>query len=188
MEEDGLQQQISSLVKRVIQEQLLMTRPSLAYDGTPKPVNKNFPSPEPSPWVNTGSLVNQVDVYFESDLEDGEANLVVDFGSANYWEFVFFGRRPSVKFPNLAAITSWVASKPALNVPNLSLEQRAFLVGRSIQRYGYKGILPNGDFNYIFELVEPRIAPLLGQLGVDYVLNLLEKERIIFRTDTNRPV
>ena len=169
---------VSELIKGSIQKQLLINRPSLTYAGTPKPVNTNYPAPLPSARINTSTLYNSVEVYYESDLDDGELRLVVDFGSANYWYWVNYGRKPSVRYPNIKDIRDWVESKPALQVPTLTTDQRTFLVARSIKEYGYYGI------NFIENAVretEKDVFDLFGEYSANWFRELItRKVRAIF--------
>jgi hypothetical protein len=174
--EDEIRRTISELLKGSIQKQLLIPRPSLSYDGTPKPVNQNYSSPFPSPKVVTSQLYNSVDVYFNTGFEEGEPELVVDFQDANYWYNVNYGRKPSLRYPNIKDIRDWVESKPALNYPELSIDQRTFLVARSIKEYGIYGI------NFIesaYEEVKTDLFDLFGQYGQEYLNNLIRKEILV---------
>jgi len=187
--EEQLQQQISRLLKQAIQEEILLPRPSLTYNGQEKPVNPRYQRPLPTGRVNTGNLVNSVDVYFESDLEDGEANIVVDFGSADYWEFINYGRRPSIKYPPLQIIEAWANTKPLPRFRNdlgqfVSNKTRAFLVARSIKEYGYYGI---NFLDKAYNKVKNELLENASQLALEFLIRKLKEERIILRTDSNRP-
>jgi hypothetical protein len=184
MSEQEIKSLMTELLEGTIKKQILLPRPSLTYNGQPKPVDTRYQRPLPSPRSATGQLANSVNVYFESDLEDGELNLVVDFGLADYWEWVNYGRRPSTKYPPLSIIQAWVQQKPALQYPGLSINSRAFLAARSIKEYGYYGI------NFIeasYKELENDLIDLLGQYGAEYFTKVLEDERIIIRSETNRP-
>lgn len=188
--EEEIQRQISQLLKKAIQEEILLPRPSLTYNGQEKPVNPRYQRPLPSPRVNTGELVNSVDVYFESDLEDGEANIVVDFGAADYWEFINYGRRPSIKYPPLSIIETWAASKPLPRFRNdlgqfITNKLRAFLVARSIKEYGYYGI---NFLDKAYQKVENKLVEDASELVLEYLLRKIQNSRIVLRTDSNRPV
>lgn len=174
--EDELKATIQELLKDAIQNELVIPRMSRAFDGTPKPVSRTFSSPLPAPRFSTGTLYNSTEVYFESDFEDGELNLVVDFGSADYWYWVDQGRQPSERYPNIQDIRNWVEQKPALNYPDLSIDQRTFLVARSIKEYGYYGI------NFIekaYDKVNLQIEERLGELSQVYLQNLIERGIIV---------
>lgn len=174
--EDEIRRTISELLKGSIQKQLLIPRPSLSYDGTPKPVNQNYSSPFPSPKVVTGQLYNSVDVYFNTGFEEGEPELVVDFQDANYWSNVNYGRRPSLRYPNIKDIRDWVESKPALNYPELSIDQRTFLVARSIKEYGIYGI---HFIESAYEEVKTDLFDLFGQYGQEYLNNIIRNEILV---------
>jgi hypothetical protein len=187
--EEQIKQEISRLLKQAIQEEILLPRPSLTYFGQEKPVNTRYQRPLPSARSNTGELVNSVDVYFETDLEDGEANIVVDFGAADYWEFVNYGRRPSTKYPPLAIIETWANSKPLPRFRNdlgqfISNKTRAFLVARSIKEYGYYGI---NFLDKAYNKVKNELLDNASQLALEFLIRKLKEERIILRTDSNRP-
>jgi hypothetical protein len=169
---EGVKDIVSELIKGSIQKQLLIARPSLTYNGQPKPVNSKYQAPLPSPRLNTSVLYNSVEVYYETDLDDGELRLVVDFGTANYWYWVNFGRKPSVRYPNIKDIQDWVESKPALNYPELTVEQRTFLVARSIKEYGFAGI--NFIENAAKETAKD-VEDLFGVYTADWFRNLLGK-------------
>jgi hypothetical protein len=73
---------------------------------------------------------------------------------------------------------SWVQSKPALTSPQLSLEQRAFLAGRSISKYG---IYPTPFIKKGFEEAETKIKDYLGQWAVEYFTTFLQNNKIIIK-------
>jgi len=171
-----LKSEIEKLLKQSIQKQLLIPRLSLSYDGTPKPVSKDYPAPLPSPRIASSTLFNSVDVFFQTDLSDGEAQVVVDFGSADWWYFVDQGRKPSFRFPNIQDIRGWVSQKGALNYPDLSLDQRTFLVARSIKQYGFKGI---NFLDSAFKDVERQLTEQFGNYASEYLKTIIQKEVIV---------
>lgn len=188
--EEEIQQQISQLLKKAIQTEILLPRQSLTYNGQEKPVNPRYQRPLPSPRSNTGELVNSVDVYFESDLEDGEANIVVDFGAADYWEFVNYGRRPSLKYPPLSIIETWAATKPVQRYTDnlgrfISDKSRAFLIARSIKEYGFYGI---NFLDTSYQKVERELLENASKLVLEYFTKKIRNSRIVLRTDSNRPL
>lgn len=176
MDQEVIKNEIEKLLKQSIQKQLLVPRPSLSYDGTPKPVNKRYPAPLPSPKIASSTLFNSVDVFFETDLKDGQAQVVVDFGSADWWYFVDQGRRPSFRFPNISDIRGWVSQKGALNYPDLSIDQRTFLVARSIKEYGFKGI---NFLQTAFKDVENQLTDKFGDYAGEYLRTILQKDVIV---------
>jgi hypothetical protein len=174
--EEEIRNTITELLKGSIQKQLLIPRPSLSYDGTPKPVNQNYSSPTPSPKVVTSQLYNSVDVYFNSGFEQGEPELVVDFQGANYWSVVNYGRKPSLRYPNIKDIRDWVESKPALNYPGLSIDQRTFLVARSIKEHGIYGI---GFIQSAYQEIQTDLLDLFGQYGQEYLNNIIKNQILV---------
>jgi hypothetical protein len=71
-----------------------------------------------------------------------------------------------------------VESKPALNYPELTVEQRTFLVARSIKEYGYAGI------NFIEAAAKETakdVEDLFGVYTADWYRNLIGKKiRAVF--------
>jgi len=173
MDETQLQDLISTLLKNEIQNQLKLVGPARGFNGQKKPVSNKFPTPI-SNKLDTGTLYNSIDVYFEPSQE-GSFRIVVE--AAPYWRYVEFGRKPG-KYPPLSAMLSWVQSKPALNSPELSLKQRAFLAGRSIAEYG---IYPTPFIKKGFEEAQDKIKDYLGQWAVEYFTNYLEEKKIIIK-------
>ena len=173
MDETQLQDLISLLLKNEIQNQLKLVGPAKGYYGERKPVSKKYPTPI-SNKLDTGRLYNSIDVYFQPSKE-GELRLVVE--AAPYWNYVEFGRKPG-KYPPLSAMLSWVQSKPALSSPELSLEQRAFLAGRSIAKYG---IYPTPFIKKGFEEAETKIKDYLGQWAVEYFTTFLQNNKLIIK-------
>lgn len=174
--EDEIKRTIQELLKGSIQKQLLIPRPSLSYDLTPKPVNQNYSSPPDSPKLVTSQLYNSVNVYFNTGFEEGEPELVVDFEGANYWYNVNYGRKPSLRYPNIQDIRDWVESKPALNYPGLSVDQRTFLVARSIKEYG---IAPTYFLQNAYKEIQTDLFDLFGQYGQEYLNNIIRNEILV---------
>jgi len=180
--EEELKSTIQELLKESIQRQLTIPRLSLAFDGSPKPVSQKYSAPLASPRFTSGNLYSSTEVYFESDLDDGEVSLVVDFGDADYWYWVDQGRRPSTQYPNITAIRNWVETKPALNYIGLSVDQRTFLAARSIKEYGYYGI------NFIDSAVrevQGQLEDRFGEYAREFLDRLIRKDII---TKWNQPV
>jgi hypothetical protein len=171
-DQQQLKDAIEQLLKGSVQKQLLQNYPSRSFDGTPKPINKSYPTPFGNK-IASSQLYNSVDVFFDTDLEDGQAQLILDFGSADYWYWVNYGRRPSVRMPNISDIREWISQKGALDTGgNLSIEQRTFLVARSIQQYGtYKTDFINKAFNE----VQRDLNDLFGQYAVEYFREVVRK-------------
>jgi len=110
--EEKILQEIAQLLQNNIQGQLKKPYPAKTFSGQNKPVSGIGRTPV-SPRYASGNLYKQTRVYWETDFEDGQPNLVVDFGDADYWEFVNYGRRPG-RYPPLLAIDKWVRQKPGI--------------------------------------------------------------------------
>lgn len=170
-----LRDSITELLQGAVKKQLLIPYPARTFDGSPKPVSLKYPTPI-SNRIASSTLYNSVEVFFETDFEDGKPRLVLDFGSASWWQFVNNGRRPSTRMPNLAAIEAWVAQKGAIPNPNMTLEQKTFAVATSIQKYGYYGIQ---FIDKAFKEVERDLVDLYGQYAAEYFKELLEKTVLV---------
>lgn len=170
-----LRDSITELLQGAVKKQLLIPYPARTFDGSPKPVSLKYPQPFGNK-IASSTLYNSVEVFFETDFEDGKPRLVLDFGSASYWQFVNNGRRPSVRMPNLAAIEAWVAQKGAIPNPDMTLEQKTFAVATSIQKYGYYGIQ---FIDKAFREVERDLVDLYGQYAGEYFKQLLEKTVLV---------
>lgn len=180
-----IQNLITDLVKNSIQGELKKIRPSRGYDGRLKPVS-GFGFPKLSDRVNTGNLYNSVNVYYESDLEDGELNLVVDFGNADYWYWVNYGRKGALqgaKYPPLSSIMLWARQR---NIPQfrdrqgrfMSNDDRAFLLQRSVGEYGiYKTNFVDKGIDQVLE----NVVYYLGEYASEFLNKLLEDKRIIVK-------
>jgi len=173
--------EISKLLEDNIKQQLRQNYPSKTYSGQLK--GKGISSPR----YASGELYNQTKVYWESDFEDGSPNLVVDFGSADYWEYVNYGRRPG-KYPPLFAIDKWVSRKVKGarddNGRFIKRKSLVFLIRRSIAQYGYFGIqFLDKAVNETINIIEDK----LGQAAQEYIYQLYDDGKIFPRSDFNRP-
>jgi hypothetical protein len=170
-----LRDSITELLQGAVKKQLLIPYPARTYDGSPKPVSLKYPTPI-SNKIASSTLYNSVEVFFETDLEDGKPRIVVDFGSADWWRFVDQGRNPSTRMPNIQAIQNWIAQKGAIPNPNMTLEQKTFAAATSIQKYGYYGIK---FIDKAFKEVERDLVDLYGQYAGEYFKQILEKTILI---------
>jgi hypothetical protein len=186
--EEKILQEIAQLLQKNIQGQLKKPYPAKTFSGQNKPVSGIGRTPESTRYAS-GRLYRQTRVYWETDFEDGQPNLVVDFGSAEYWEFVNYGRRPG-RYPPLLAIDKWVRQKPGIAGVRdekgrfISRKSLVFLMRRSIAQYGYYGI------QFIDKAVTETIAQItekLGDAAKEYIERLYDEGRIFPRFDSNRP-
>jgi len=106
---------------------------SQGYGGSP---NKMGIGPK----IATSKLYNNITPRIEYD-DDGfpeSLNIIME----EYWYFVDEGRKPG-RFPPVSQIRQWILDKPVNfqpingNIP--TLEQRAYLIGRSIAEKGTAG-------------------------------------------------
>ena len=186
--EQKILQDIAKVLQDNIKGQLRKPYPAKTFSGQNKPVSGVGRSPV-SPRYASGNLYKQTRVYWETDFEDGQPNLVIDFGSAEYWEFVNYGRRPG-RYPPLLAIDKWVRQKPGIAGVRdekgrfISRKSLVFLIRRSIAQYGYYGI------QFIDKAVNETIAQItekLGDAAKEYIERLYDEGRIFTRFDSNRP-
>lgn len=184
---------VALLVKKALQAQLAVKRPSTTYGGpgkpgVPKPVSGRYPTPISSSNASR-RLSNSINVFWETDFEDGQPNLVVEL--EDYWYFVDQGRRPG-RYPPLNVIKQWAQIKPTERYRDskgrfISNDARAFLMARSIAKYGYGG---NSFFDKGLDNIIPTITDDNGPLAdaiVAYVERLIDEGRIFPRTTFNTP-
>lgn len=193
MDEQTIQNLILDLVKNSIQGELRVIRPSRGYDGRPKPVSGNSFT-KLSDRINTGRLYNSIDVYYQSDLADGNLELVVDFGTADYGYWVNFGRRgrlQGAKYPPLAAIQQWARQRKVGQFRDksgrfISNKTRDFLLQRSIGEYGiYKTDFVNKGINKVLD----DVVYYLGIYAQEFLTKLLEEKKIIIKVGVaSRPI
>ena len=185
MDEENIKTLIVELLKGSIQNELRKVRPSRAYDGRPKPISGNSFT-KLSDRINTGRLYNSIDVYFQTDFSDGDMELVVDFGTAEYGYWVNFGRKGKLqgaKYPPLAAIQQWARQRKVGQFRDkqgrfISNKSRDFLLQRSIGEYGiYKTDFVNKGVNRVLD----DVIYYLGVYAQEYFTRLLEDKKIILR-------
>lgn len=174
---------IASYLQKQIKEQIAKPRPSKTYNGQNKPVSGRYPTPI-SNRIATGTLYNQVKVYWEEQFEEesSKPTLVVDFGAAEqYAYFVNFGRRPG-KYPPLNVIDRWVTQKKGMKGIRdkkgrfISRKSQVYLIRRSIGMYGYAGI------NFIDKALEASLDKITEDLGVvaqEFLIKYLEENGTI---------
>lgn len=190
---EEVQQMIPELLKKAIQEQLKTSRThktfSRNFNGIQKTVGGAYGPFNSAPY-STGTLYKSVNVYWETDVEDGDPNLIVDFGDVDWWYWVDFGRQPGT-FPNITALRKWVDKKPIGRFRDsrgrfISKDSQVYLIGRSMKEYGY------GGTNFMekawesvrsdFESAEGPLAEYIFQ----YVDTLIAEGRILGLSNYNR--
>jgi hypothetical protein len=201
MDEAEIIFQMEVVLKKAIQKQLAIPRPSRAYDGRIKPASL---AGAISPKSLTGQLSNSVDVSF---VEAGDnLELVVSFINNDYWYYVDQGRKPGTeylkrrqrtkkngqagklffvrdytKYPPLSAISQWVRQRPALSGAG-DIDTRTYLASRSIARDGIYGI------NFIDAAIK-EATPILLEMFGDFAENIfnnftqriVEEQNVILR-------
>jgi hypothetical protein len=188
-----IQLALSSLIKNEIRSQLATPRTVRAYDGRPKPVAGNY-SLSQSKIDNTGVLSASLQVYFDNQTED-VPRIVIDFGSADYWYYLDKGRKPGdpvikqrvlkngdiseyqsyTKYPPLDKIKLWIRQKPAMTSLQASIDTKAFLVSRSIARYG---MYPNEFIQKALDKVQEKVEAEFEEYGVAVLLAALDRSPI----------
>ena len=193
MDEQTIKNLILDLVKTSIQSELRVVRPSRGYDGRFKPVSGSGFT-KISDRINTGTLYNSIDVYYQSDLSDGSLEMVVDFGQAEYGYWVNFGRRGKLqgaKYPPLSAISKWARERKVGQFRDkqgrfVSNKTRDFLLQRSIGEYGiYRTDFVNKGINKVMD----NVIYYLGVYAQEFITKLLEDNKIIIKVGVgSRPI
>lgn len=174
MIEQGILNEIASLLKGSLVQQLEVPRRSTTYGGPgkpglPKPVSGKYPTPI-SPPIASGNLIRNIDVKFVENPQSGIPELVMEMPLEGF--FVNEGRRPG-RYPPVGPIDKWVRQKQSIKgirdakgrfIPRKTL---VYLIRRSIGKYGYGG---NDFINKAYNNVQQQI---LQQYG-DYVAGYLE--------------
>lgn len=185
---EEVQAMIPELLKKAIQKQLDTSRLSKTFSrnfrGENKTVGGGF-GPFNSPPKATGTLYRSVNVYWEQDIEDGDPVLIVDFGEADWWYWVDFGRKPG-KFPNLTSIKKWINDKPIGTWNGITPDSQAYLIGRSIQKYGTQGTnFMEKAWNSVLDDFQNPDGPV-GDYVFEYIDKLISEGRILGRSNFNR--
>ena len=193
LNQEDIKNLITELLKNSVVDELGKIRQSRGYDGRLKPVSGSK-MPAISNRKNTGFLAREINVQFETDLNDGELYLVIDYGLATYGQFVNDGRRgrlQGAKYPPLSAILTWARQRRLPQFRDnkgrfISNEERGFLLQRSIGEYGIfrTNFVQNGVDRVLNDVIY-----YLGVYASEYLTNLLETNKIIVRTSTgNIPI
>jgi hypothetical protein len=125
--------------------------------------------------VATGTLLRDLTVEWDEG-PDGNFTLVVSFPTVqpSFLPFIIDeGRRPSTKYPPLAAIEAWVRVKPVFfrdargRFGTGTVKQRAFLIARSIKEKGFKG-------RNFLQKAENKVIRQLEDLGEQAMANYFQ--------------
>lgn len=201
-----MEQTISNLLLDALRAQLRKERPARAYDGRLKPVNGRTPTQYGNKYV-TGTLYDQMSIFWEKSWEDGEVRIGIDFGDADYWYYVNYGRKPGqkitkvridrfgnqieyesyTKFPPLDKIKEWAKQKPVLQYRDrlgrfISNDTRAYLMSRAIARDGIYGIR---FIDAALAQVKQELVEMLGESARQYFEGILLKG-LITRINTKQ--
>lgn len=185
MIEQGILNDISSLLKDALRRQLDIPRPSTTYGspgipGLPKPVSGRYPTPISRPYAS-GRLYRELDVKFQDDSQTGIPELILDMPIEGF--FVNEGRRPG-RYPPVGPIDRWVVQKQSVKairdakgrfIPRKTL---VFLIRRSIGKYGYGG---NDFIMKAYNSVQKQILDKYGDVVAGFIQFQLDK-----LTDNNR--
>jgi len=165
--------EIAEMFKKEVQTQLRKKRPSQTYRGQNKPVAGRYPTPISKPNAS-GNLYKSVNVYWEGE-PDQDPSLVLDFEGAPYWYFIDQGRKPNsgrTTGQMKPALREWARIKPLPRFRDergrfISNEERAFLITRSVAKYGYRGM------NFIEKAINRTLTKIEEELGDYYSLYFL---------------
>ena len=179
MIEQGILNDISSLLKDALRRQLDIPRPSTTYGspgkpGLPKPVSGRYPTPISRPYAS-GNLYKNLNVKFQQDSQSGIPELLLEMPLEGY--FVNEGRRPG-RYPPTGPIDRWVVQKQSIKairdakgrfIPRKTL---VFLIRRSIGQYGYGG---NDFIMKAYNSVQKQILDKYGDYVAGFVQFQIEK-------------
>ena len=174
MIEQGILNDIASLLKGSLVKQLEIPRKSTTYGGPgrpglPKPVSGKYPTPI-SPPIASGNLIRNINVKFIENPQTGIPELVMEMPIEGF--FVNEGRRPG-RYPPVGPIDKWVRQKQSVKgirdakgrfIPRKTL---VYLIRRSIGRYGFGG---NDFINKAYDNIQQKVLDKYG----DYVAGYLQ--------------
>lgn len=147
---------IANLFVENIQYYLKQSWQSAGYGGSPSKQGRGNK-------IATSSLYNNIDYNIEYDSNGFPEvfNIIME----DYWYWIDEGRKPG-RFPPVNKIRQWVLDKPVAwrqqdgTIP--TIEQRTYLIGRSIKEKGYAGI----NFTQLAE--EKTLNEALEKFGDEY--------------------
>lgn len=138
--------------------------------------------------VATGALLRDLTVEWVVEPEQGEFMLQVSFPNVEpdfLPQIIDTGRKPSSRYPPLAAIEQWVKIKPVFfrdekgRFGKGTIKQRTFLIARSIKEKGFKGrnFLTKAENKVISQLQEAgeeMMAAYFEELIDNGLINLIQ--------------
>ena len=139
--------------------------------------------------VASGRLRNSIKAVVQNNKQGVQAIQMQAFGqplSNTYAYWLAEGRKGSGKFANIGAIEQWIREKKSFKIRDFktgrflpkndkNIKSTAFVVARSIGRFGYQNI-PKNFVEISYEKIQKdsRIIELLEDQLLDDVLNSLE--------------
>jgi hypothetical protein len=139
--------------------------------------------------VASGKLRNSIKAVVKGNKQGVQVIQVQAFGqplSNTYAYWLAEGRKGSGRFANIGAIEEWIKNKKSFKIRDFktgrflpkndkNIKSTAFVVARSIGRFGYQNIPKNFvEISYDKILNDKRIIELLEDQLFDDVLNSLE--------------
>lgn len=157
--------EVADLLRTNIRKVLAENWQSRGYGGTPQ---KNGIGPK----IASSNLYNNIDYDIQYD-ENGfpeSFNIIME----DYWFWVDEGRKPG-KFPPVTQIRNWIIEKginfPPVNGRVPTLEQKTYMIGRSIAQKGTAGI----DFTTIAtEMTLNQATELFGEAYAEQIEEFLD--------------
>jgi hypothetical protein len=188
---------VAELLQNNIKKQLSRIRPSTTYGspfrrGINKPVSGRYPTPFSAP-ISTGNLFRSVNVEWTGEFDEAgqQPQLTVDFGNANYWYWIDQGRKPNTSTTGTGvmkrALADWARVKPLPRYRDakgrfITNEQRAFLITRSVAKYGYGG---TNFLELAFEQTFQDIETEVGDASVAAILALIDQSGLVIKSGQN---
>lgn len=139
--------------------------------------------------VASGRLRNSIKAVVQNNKQGVQAIQMQAFGqplSNTYAYWLAEGRKGSGKFANIGAIEQWIREKKSFKIRDFktgrflpkndkNIKSTAFVVARSIGRFGYQNI-PKNFVEISYEKInkDKRIIELLEGQAIDELLNAIE--------------
>ena len=138
--------------------------------------------------VATGNLRNSIKAVVNAPQEGSITIQVMAFGQPltnTYAYWLINGRLPG-RFPNIKAIEEWIKNKKSFQIRDLksgryleknnkNIKAAAFLVSRSMSKFGFKSLPKNFiEISYDKIINNEQIKEIIGQATIDDLLEIIE--------------
>ncbi len=126
---------------------------------------------------------------YNMSIDEMTGDVQIEFGAAEHWKYVEYGRKKNRKAPPPSALRNWIKIKP-LRLRDLqtgryieknesNINSAAFLMGRKIKK---KGIPPRFFWRDAFAMHYKRLPPHVAKSYVVDVKNFMKRTKMLGST------